>query len=153
MIERSGGDCSCTSCFIAYRAVSGSPARCQRCLQAAERTPISILWRAATGCGSSGGRWRGRSTPRARRAYPPLQMRWRFARRGNSASGAAADEHADEIIEGIATYTQYVIASESAQDALQHAVARLAGAETGTSFVQTFAYASGAGYGLLLDAL
>ena len=67
--------------------------------------------------------------------------------------GAAADEHADEIIEGIATYTQYVIASESAQDALQHAVARLAGAETGTSFVQTFAYASGAGYGLLLDAL
>jgi len=67
--------------------------------------------------------------------------------------GAALDEHADEIIEGIATYTQYVIASESAQDAIQHAVARLTGAETGTSFVQTFAYASGAGYGLLLDAL
>jgi hypothetical protein len=67
--------------------------------------------------------------------------------------GAAVDEHADEIVEGIATYTQYVLASESAQDAIQHAVARLAGAETGTSFVQTFAYASGAGYGLLLDAL
>ena len=67
--------------------------------------------------------------------------------------GAAADEHADEIVEGIATYTQYVTASESAQDAIRHAVARLAGAEMGTSFVQTFAYASGAGYGLLLDAL
>ena len=67
--------------------------------------------------------------------------------------GAAVDEHVDEIIEGIATYTQYVIAAENAQDAIQHAVARLAGAETGTSFVQTFAYASGAGYGLLLDAL
>ena len=67
--------------------------------------------------------------------------------------GAAVDERADEIIEGMATYTQYVTASETAQDAIQHAVAGLAGAETGTSFVQTFAYASGAGYGLLLDAL
>jgi len=67
--------------------------------------------------------------------------------------GAALDEHADEIIEGIATYTQYVTASETSQDAIRQAVAGLAGAETGTSFVQTFAYASGAGYGLLLDAL
>jgi hypothetical protein len=66
---------------------------------------------------------------------------------------AALDEHADEIIEGIATYTQYVIAYENAQDAIRAAVTGLAGAETGTSFVQTFAYASGAGYGLLLDAL
>ena len=55
--------------------------------------------------------------------------------------------------EGIATYTQYVTASESAEDASRHARATLAGTETGTSFVQTFAYASGAGYGLLLDAL
>jgi hypothetical protein len=66
---------------------------------------------------------------------------------------AALDEHFDEISEGIATYTQYVTAYESAQDAIRGAVAGLAGAETGTSFVQTFAYASGAGYGLLLDAL
>ena len=65
---------------------------------------------------------------------------------------AALDEHADEITEGLATYTQYVTASETAQDAIRHAVAGLAGAEMGTSFVQTFAYASGAGYGLLLDA-
>jgi hypothetical protein len=66
---------------------------------------------------------------------------------------AAADEHADEIIEGIATYTQYVTEAESAPDAIRLAVTALAGAATGTSFVQTFAYASGAGYGLLLDAL
>ena len=66
---------------------------------------------------------------------------------------AALDEHSDEIIEGIATYTQHVLASDNAQDAIQQVVARLAGSETGTSFVQTFAYASGAGYGLLLDAL
>ncbi len=80
-------------------------------------------------------------------------LAFRAARHQRFPGLAAADEHADEILEGIATYTQYVTASESAQDAIRHAVAGLAGAETGTSFVQTFAYASGAGYGLLLDAL
>ena len=48
---------------------------------------------------------------------------------------------------------QYVTGSDGAQDASRHARASLSGAETGTSFVWTFAYASGAGYGLLLDAL
>jgi hypothetical protein len=67
--------------------------------------------------------------------------------------GAAAAEHATDINEGIATYTQYVTGSESAQDAIRHAATTLAGAETGESFIRTFAYASGAGYGLLLDAL
>ena len=67
--------------------------------------------------------------------------------------GAAAEEHAVDINEGIATYTQYVAGSDSVQDAIRHAVAALATAEMGTSFVRTFAYASGAGYGLLLDAL
>ena len=68
---------------------------------------------------------------------------------------AALDEHAGEIMEGIATYTQYVTAWDSAEDAIRQAVValNLAAAETGTSFVQTFAYTSGAGYGLLLDAL
>lgn len=66
---------------------------------------------------------------------------------------AAAEEHAVDINEGIATYTQYVTGSDGPQDAIRHAVTGLAGAESGTSFVQTFAYASGAGYGLLLDAL
>jgi len=67
--------------------------------------------------------------------------------------GAAAEEHAVDINEGIATYTQYVLGSDNAQDAIRHATATLAASETGTSFVRTFAYASGAGYGLLLDAL
>jgi hypothetical protein len=66
---------------------------------------------------------------------------------------AAAEEHAVDINEGIATYTQYVTGSDGAQDATRNAMAELAAAETGTSFVRTFAYASGAGYGLLLDAL
>ena len=67
--------------------------------------------------------------------------------------GAAAAEHVVDINEGIATYTQFVTGSEGAQDAARNAIAGLAAAETGTSFVRTFAYASGAGYGLLLDAL
>jgi hypothetical protein len=67
--------------------------------------------------------------------------------------GAAAEEHVVDINEGIATYTQYVTGSDSAQDAIRHAATTLAAAETSTSFVRTFAYASGAGYGLLLDAL
>ena len=67
--------------------------------------------------------------------------------------GAAAAEHVVDINEGIATYTQYVTGSESAQDAIRHVTATLAGSEASTSFVRTFVYASGAGYGLLLDAL
>jgi hypothetical protein len=67
--------------------------------------------------------------------------------------GAAANEHVVDINEGIATYTQYVTGSDSAEDARRHARATLSGSEKSTSFVRTFAYASGAGYGLLLDAL
>ena len=67
--------------------------------------------------------------------------------------GAAAAEHPVEINEGIATYTQYVTGSDSAEDASRLATATLSASETPTSFVRTFAYASGAGYGLLLDAL
>ena len=81
-------------------------------------------------------------------------MRWRFARRGTSASPVPRRTSTPtRSSKGSRRPTQYVTASESAQDAIRHAVAGLAGAETGTSFVQTFAYASGAGYGLLLDAL
>jgi hypothetical protein len=66
---------------------------------------------------------------------------------------AAASEHVVDINEGIATYTQYVTGSESAADAIRHATATLSASEKSTSFVRTFACASGAGYGLLLDAL
>ena len=67
--------------------------------------------------------------------------------------GAAVNEQIVDINEGIATYTQYVTGSDSAEDASRHARATLSGAETSPSFVRTYAYASGAGYGLLLDAL
>jgi hypothetical protein len=67
--------------------------------------------------------------------------------------GAAEREHLVDINEGIATYTQFVTGSESPQDAIRNVLAGLAAADSGTSFVRTFAYASGAGYGLLLDAL
>jgi hypothetical protein len=66
---------------------------------------------------------------------------------------AAVSEHVVDINEGLATYTQYVTGSDSAEDARRHAMATLSASETGTSFVRTFAYASGSGYGLLLDAL
>ncbi len=45
--------------------------------------------------------------------------------------GAAAEEHAVDINEGIATYTQYVTGSESAQDAIRNAMAGLAGGGDG----------------------
>ena len=67
--------------------------------------------------------------------------------------GAAVNEQIVDMNEGIATYTQYVTGSDSAEDASRHARATLSGAETSPSFVRTYAYASGAGYGLLLDAL
>ncbi len=67
--------------------------------------------------------------------------------------GAAAAEHPVEINEGIATYTQYVTGSDSAEDASRLATAALSASETPASLVRTFAYTSGAGYGLLLDAL
>jgi len=67
--------------------------------------------------------------------------------------GAADREHPVDINEGIPTYTQYVLGSDGPQDAIRNAMATLAGSEASTSFVRTFAYASGAGYGLLLDAL
>ncbi len=61
-------------------------------------------------------------------------------------------ERALDINEGLASYTQTVLAAPSAADAVARAVELLAGAEDGESFVRTFAYASGPAYGLLLDA-
>ncbi|HET9275596.1 MAG TPA: hypothetical protein VFN96_05945, partial [Gemmatimonadales bacterium] len=62
------------------------------------------------------------------------------------------DERAQEITEGLAAYTGTVLAASSAADAIAGTLVLLADAETGESFVRTFAYASGPAYGLLLDA-
>jgi hypothetical protein len=60
-------------------------------------------------------------------------------------------ERGQEITEGLAAYTGTMLAAESAADAIGGAIELLANAETGESFVRTFAYASGPAYGLLLD--
>jgi hypothetical protein len=62
------------------------------------------------------------------------------------------DERGQEITEGLAAYTGTVLAAPSAAEAIASAVENLTVAETGESFVRTFAYASGPAYGLLLDA-
>jgi len=61
-------------------------------------------------------------------------------------------EHALDINEGLASYTQAVLPAESEADAIASALDGLTAAEEGESFVRTFAYASGPAYGLLLDA-
>jgi hypothetical protein len=61
-------------------------------------------------------------------------------------------ERGQEITEGLAAYTGTVLAAPSAAEAIASAVENLTVAETGESFVRTFAYASGPAYGLLLDA-
>jgi hypothetical protein len=63
-----------------------------------------------------------------------------------------ATEHALEINEGLASYTGMVLAAPSRADAIADVVGGLAIADSGESFVRTFAYASGPAYGLLLDA-
>jgi hypothetical protein len=61
-------------------------------------------------------------------------------------------ERALDINEGLASYTQTVLAAPSEADAIARALELLAAAEDGESFVRTFAYTSGPAYGLLLDA-
>ena len=68
---------------------------------------------------------------------------------------AVENERAQEITEGLASYTGTVLAAESPADAIVSALDVLARAETTaleTSLVRTFAYVSGPAYGLLLDA-
>jgi hypothetical protein len=57
-----------------------------------------------------------------------------------------------DINEGVASYTQTVLAAPSQDAAVARALELLAGAEEGESFVRTFPYTSGPAYGLLLDA-
>jgi hypothetical protein len=64
---------------------------------------------------------------------------------------AAENERVDEIREGLAEYTGIAAWASSPEQARIAAMSRLASAGSQTSFVRTFAYASGAGYGILLD--
>ena len=55
------------------------------------------------------------------------------------------------VTEGLASYTQTVLAAPSEADAVARALELLADAQGGESFVRTFTYTSGPAYGLLLD--
>ena len=66
--------------------------------------------------------------------------------------GSAESERVDEIREGLAQYTGTVVAGRSEAGANADAIAQLAAFEKTATFVRTFAYPSGAAYGLLLDA-
>jgi hypothetical protein len=77
-------------------------------------------------------------------------LAFRAARRDLFA-GAADSERGDEIREGLAQYTGTVVAAASQSAANADAIAQLATFEKTPTFVRTFAYPSGAAYGLLLD--
>lgn len=104
-----------------------------------------------------------------------MQLEWRALARALAASGAARDtalrdalafraarrkhfssaaenEQLLEINEGLAQYTGTAAAFPSPADAAVDAIQQLEHAAKEPSFVRTFAYASGAAYGLLLDA-
>jgi len=67
-------------------------------------------------------------------------------------AGAADEERALEMHEGLAQYTGVRLGSDSLRDAAAHASGILCGAPKNPTFVRSFAYASGPAYGLLLDA-
>jgi hypothetical protein len=66
--------------------------------------------------------------------------------------GAAANERPMEINEGLAEYTAVRTATSSPAEAVRAALVRLAEAPLAQTFVRSFPYATGAAYGLLLDA-
>src|SRR3954465_6278216 len=105
---------------------------------------IRLEWRALA-------RALGASEP-ARKAAVADALAFRAARYQRFPD-AAATEHPVEINEGIATYTQYALGSDNADDARRLATAALLPAETPASLIRTFAYVSGAAHMLLLHAL
>jgi hypothetical protein len=85
-----------------------------------------------------------------RRAAVRDALAFRAARRTRFAE-AAENERPLETNEGLAQYTGTVTAATSAAEATADAIAQLARAENEPTFVRTFAYPSGAAYGILLD--
>jgi hypothetical protein len=65
---------------------------------------------------------------------------------------AADNERLEEIREGLAQYTGTVLSVADSAEAVASAVDQLADAEKQPTFVRTFAYPLGVGYGVLLDA-
>lgn len=65
--------------------------------------------------------------------------------------GADESERIVEINEGLAQYTATVVVAPSSEQARRDAIDQLSQAPEKESFVRTFAYPSGAAYGVLLD--
>ena len=74
------------------------------------------------------------------------------AERRRLAPLAAESERVVEINEGLAQYTATAATAESTEAAAADAIRQLEAAPATESFVRTFAYPSGAAYGVLLDA-
>jgi hypothetical protein len=103
---------------------------------------MQLEWRAlAKALASAGG-------PQKAAARDALAFR---AKRRAVFPGAAENERLLEINEGLAQYTGTVVASATAAEAVADAIEQLNRAALPESFVRTFAYPSGAAYGLLLD--
>jgi hypothetical protein len=77
-------------------------------------------------------------------------LAFRAARR-QAFPGSAERERVDELREGLAQYTGTVLSAGSRDEALGSAIRQLADYAASPTFVRTFAYPSGAAYGLLLD--
>ena len=78
-------------------------------------------------------------------------LAFRAARHGRFGP-AATNERVLEINEGLAQYTGTVVSAGTSDAAVASAIAQLRAAPREQTFVRTFAYASGAAYGVLLDA-
>jgi hypothetical protein len=103
---------------------------------------LQLEWRAlARALGASGDQ-------RSRAVRDALGFRQERRKR---VPGAAENERRDEIREGLAQYTGTVAAASSAREAVADAIDQLAANARNQTFVRTFAYPSGAAYGLLLD--
>ena len=104
---------------------------------------MQLEWRAlAKALGASG-------ADRATAVRDALAFR---AQRRALAPEAAEGERLLEMNEGLAQYTGTVMAVAAPAEAIEDAIEQLEQAALAPSFVRTFAYASGAAYGLLLDA-
>lgn len=103
---------------------------------------LRLEWRAlAAALGSAG-------QPREQAIGDALAFR--KARQALSSS-AAASEQSLEMNEGLAQYTGTIVAIDSVAAAEADAIVQLREAEQAENFVRTFAYPTGAAYGLLLE--
>jgi hypothetical protein len=67
-------------------------------------------------------------------------------------AGSAEKERILEIREGLAQYTGTAAAASTSEAAVAHVIRQLEASHAAPTFVRTFAYPSGAAYGVLLDA-